>query len=202
MSGPSVEELRAKLENDKLKLEIQKLRGETNRVGRFASRVWPIVATAITLLVSVIAIVVSIGTQTRQLNFDAQKKHDETLMEAVKLATDGSAGADRRVAGIWQLNQFWANSADAPFISSVLAAELAVHVNDDDRFVRCAAAEVLGHAMQDIPARDRPRIAQLLFGSKDGQIGLVMQQHRLIQSLGLDNGVASGGCNSPGTMFY
>jgi hypothetical protein len=166
------------LDERKLELEVEKLRLDTDSVGRFASRIWPMIATMLTIVLSGIAVGVSMMAQRNQHIFEQEQRHRESLTEALKLATDASGQADRRIAGIWQLNNFWASRDDRQVLASVLAAELGL--DDKYRFARCAAAEAIGRAMSTVAAEDRPLLAKLLFGSSRGDIGLVVQEHYLL----------------------
>jgi hypothetical protein len=192
---------KTKLENAKLRLETRKLQQDLDWVGRFSARVWPIVATSLTILLSVIAVVVSVRTQRDQadlqrklaeetLSFNQSVHHDDSLRAAITLATDKSGDSDRRIAGIWQLNKAWSHPDDYEMVASTLTAELGLP--DENRSARCAAAEVLGQAMEravmaHLPDTDRDRLGNLLFGDPSGALGLVTIQNILASHSGTAN---------------
>lgn len=191
----------ADLEVKKTELEIKKLRGETGVLGTFSAHVWPMIATALTLMISVIALSVSLHTQNLQLTFQREQmareeaqKHKEALSKAVELATDPAAKPDRRIAGIWQLNDFWGNEDDQVVVANVLAAELVL--GDEYRFARCAAAEVIGNAegreahKGGHDEESAIRMTNLLYGDRRFGPGLVVRQHLLLRS-------AQGGSTKP-----
>ena len=53
-------------------------------------------------------------------------KDREVLNQALTLATDKSADADRRVAGIWALNHYWSEPQYSNLVASTLTALLGV----------------------------------------------------------------------------
>lgn len=189
------------LENAKLRLEIQKLNEDLGWVGRFSTRVWPMVATSLTIILSVIAVVLSVITQKNQadlqrrlaeqtLAFNQSVHHDDSLRAAITLATDMSGNSDRRMAGIWQLNTAWGHPDDYEMVASTLTAELGLP--DENRAARCAAAEVLGEAMEraalaHLSDADRDRLGKLLFGDTSGTRGLVTIQNILASESGTPN---------------
>ena len=186
------------LEEEKAVLEIKKLKNEVGLLGRFSTHVWPIMATALTIVLSVIALRVSFRTENRQTDFQQRQsereqaqKHNEEVYKAVELATDPNGKADRRIAGIWELNRFWdihsdTLSGEQVLIANVLAGELSL--GDDQRFARCAAAEVMGmaegpHAHRgDTQEKFAKRLSEVLYGKSTGEIGLVVRQHLLLRS--------------------
>ncbi len=190
--------MNANLENEKAALEIQKLKNEVGPLGVFASHIWPMLATVLTILVSVIAVVVSLLTASRQTDFQQRQsereqaqKHKEELFKAVELATDPNGKVDRRIAAIWELNRFWDIHSDTVseeqvLIANVLAAELTPA--DENRFARCAAAEVIGNA--EGPEAEKlgkqeafaKTLSEILYGKSSGEIGLVVRQHLLLRS--------------------
>lgn len=192
---------KTKLENAKLRLETQKLQQDLDWVGRFSARVWPMFATSLTILLSVIAVVVSVRTQRDQadlqrrlaeetLVFNRLVHHDDSFRAAISLATDKSGDSDRRIAGIWQLNTAWSDPDDYEMVASTLTAELGLP--DENRSARCAAAEVLGHAMKraamaHLPDTDRDRLGNLLFGGPSGALGRVTIQNILASQSGTTN---------------
>ena len=192
---------KAQLENDKLRLEVQKLNEDLGWVGRFSTRVWPMVATSLTIVLSIIAVVVSVVTQRNQadlqrklaeetLAFNQSVHHDDSLRAAITLATDKSGDSDRRIAGIWQLNTAWSHPEDYEMVASTLTAELGLP--DENRSARCAAAEVLGEAMEraamaHLPDADRDHLGKLLFGDPSGALGLVTIQNILASQSGSNN---------------
>jgi hypothetical protein len=176
-------------EREKLALEIQQLKDQLSPIGKLLSYFWPIFSSALTLTVSFGAIYISLSTTTRQLAFQEKERHDEGLRKAVELATDGSGFADRRIAGIWQLNGLWKDGHDDEILASVLSAELTL--GDDRRFARCAAAEVIGNAITAADLAEDPvhaehdarRRVHLLYGSRSGDIGIVVQQHLMLRQI-------------------
>ena len=92
------------------------------------------------------------------------------------------------------MNGFWKAGNDDEIVASVLSAELTL--GDERRFARCAAAEVIGNAITTADyvdssgdhERAQARV-HLLYGSRSGDIGLVVQQHLMLrQVLGTENG--------------
>lgn len=180
-------------EVQKTQLEIKKLRGETGVLGTFSAHVWPMIATALTLVISIIALSLSLHAQSLQVAFqreqmarEAAQKHKDALSKAVELATDPTAKPDRRIAGIWQLNDFWGNEDDQVVVANVLAAELVL--GDEYRFARCAAAEVIGNAegreahKGGHEEKSAIRMTNLLYGDRRFGPGLVIRQHLLLRS--------------------
>lgn len=182
--------------DDKLSYEILDLENKTSPAGRFATYIWPMVSSLATLLLTLVVAIVSLHTQSRQATIEErQKEYEQTLKrkelldEALKLATDGSAGQDRRIAGIRSLTQFWSQQEYEEIVASTLVAELGL--DDKDRFARCAAADVLGEATYGPDSyfggkndKRSARIARLLFGySPKGEIGLVGRENKLLQAV-------------------
>jgi Pentapeptide repeats (9 copies) len=104
------------------------------------------------------------------------------------------------VAGVWQLNEFWGTDEDQKLVASVLAAELTLP--DDYRLVRCAAAEVIGNAESAVakkenPDKERQTLVRILYGNKDGEIGLVEHQHLLLRATYFGPTDAWGYSNTP-----
>jgi hypothetical protein len=179
----SIEDRKAQLELTKLELENTHLKADIG-FGWIARQLWPIISTILTVVLSTTALYLSLSTQNRQINFQQAQAHQQSLARALELATDGSNGTDRRVAGIWQLNEYWREPGDQRLVASTLAAELALP--DEHRFARCAAAEVIGGAIASVPAENRPRLAQILFGSAAGELGVVIRQHQLLRTIKTD----------------
>lgn len=184
------------LADQKLGLEIKKLNQEMDWVGRFSARIWPLIATLLTIVLSGIAIIVSFRTQQKQaslqtelaheqLTFNSSVHHDEFLRAALSFATDNSGDSDRRIAGIWQLNSAWSNPDDFELAASTLTAELGL----PDKFgpARCAAAEVIGNAMNQVSPDNRLRLASLLFGDASGAWGLVTRENVVLKESGQSN---------------
>jgi hypothetical protein len=181
------------LERQKVELEIRKLRSETGPLGTFSALVWPMVATAITLAISLYALWISVHTQQAQLQLQTKQniqeqsqKHKQSLAKAIELATDPLGKPDRRIAGIWQLSDFWGSPEDQVLVANVLAAELTL--GDDYRFARCAAADVIGNAYGPEATKGGSqeelgvRMARMLYGHRSGDIGLVVRQHLLLRA--------------------
>jgi hypothetical protein len=151
-----------------------------------------------TLVLTLFVAHVSLQTQERQAASEARQNQSEQeikkqnlLNEVLKMATDNSAGQDRRIAGIRALGQFWKEQAYEETIASTLVAELGLE-GDNERFARCAAADVIGKAIMGEDShkggaedeRSR-RIAQLLYGNRmSGLTGLVTRQQRLLVQSG------------------
>jgi hypothetical protein len=171
----------SRFQEQKVDFEVKKLISDTSWLGRFSSKIWPIVATVITLYLSGFATYVSLTTQKQQALIGQRQKHQEALIDALKLATDGSGEVDRRIAGIWELKQSWQDPDEFEVTASVLSAQLTLP--DKDRFARCAAAEVIGNAMSTGKAH-QAELARLLYGNRDGEIGLVIRQHQLMKTSG------------------
>jgi hypothetical protein len=180
-------------ERQKLHLEIKQLRDQTGPLGVFSANVWPMIATAITLAISLYALLLSLRTQRAQFELQQKQfmqeqsaKHKEALSKAIELATDPNGKPDRRIAGIWQLNDFWGAPEDQVLVANVLAAELTL--GDEYRFARCAAAEVIGDAEGTEANKNEPgervaaRMTRMLYGHNSGDIGLVVRQHLLLRA--------------------
>jgi hypothetical protein len=173
-------------EQQKLSLEIQQLKDQLSPLGKVLSYIWPILSSILTVGVSFLAVYISVRTANNQSIFQENQQHDQTLSKAVELATDSSGFADRRIAGIWELNTFWDGKKDDTILASVLSAELTL--GDERRFARCAAAEVVGNAIktsvfsdgsQDVDTAKKR--VHLLYGSRSGDIGIVIQQHLMLR---------------------
>lgn len=159
----------------KVLLEIKKLQQDTSWQTRATAALWPIVAALFTGYVSF-------------ASYYSQKseKHAELLNQAFVNATetkDGSASEARRIAGIWQLNEFWQlhDEQDETVIPSFLVEELSLK-GDDNQNVRCAAVAVVGNLLSDkyIKAVGQKRFEQvrmLLFGDKEGAIGQLVSMN-------------------------
>ncbi len=135
--------------DDKLAYEILDLKNKTSASGRFATYTWPMIGSLITLILTVMVAGVSLSTQSRQAKMEERQKSDELalkrkelLEETLRLATDNSAGPDRRIAGIRSLGQFWSEPDYEEIVASTLVAELGLE-SDKDRFARCAAARTM-----------------------------------------------------------
>jgi hypothetical protein len=196
------------LEGEKTALEIKKLRNETGLLGAFSAIVWPVIATAITLAISVYALWVSVRTQKAQFELqrtqnmqELAEKHKQSLAKAIELSTDPQGKSDRRIAGIWQLGDFWNTREDEVLVANVLAAELTL--DDDYRFARCAAADVIANAYGPdaikggSEERLAARVARILYGHRSGDIGLVVREHLLLRATQFGPTDRSGYSNKP-----
>ncbi len=168
-----LESQRARRELEKLNLEIQDLALRTGWLGRLSNLLWPIIATVLTALLTFSTARMS----QQQSQLEERNKRREILDRAVSAATDNTS-LDRRVAGIWALNQFWGDKDNEQTIASTLAAELTL--TDDKILASCAAAEVIGNGFQGpqsfIGGCDEARsarIAHFLYGRRDGELGIV-----------------------------
>jgi hypothetical protein len=181
------------LEKEKTELEIKQLRNETGVLGTFSAIIWPVIATVITLAISLYALLLSVHTQQAQLELQRTQHEQEknnnlkqNLAKAIELATDPQGKPDRRIAGIWQLNDFLATKDDEVLVANVLAAELTL--GDDYRLARCAAAEVIADAYGADGVKGgsqeqrAARMAGILYGNRSGDIGLVVRQHLLLRA--------------------
>jgi hypothetical protein len=167
-----LESQRAERELAKLDLEIKDLALRTGWLGRLSSFLWPIIATVLTILLTFST--ARMGQQQSQL--EEKNKRREILDRAVTAATNNSS-LDRRVAGIWALNQFWRDQDNEQTVASTLAAELTL--TDDKSLASCAAAEVIGNGIQGdesfiggCDAARSARVAKFLYGQKDGEWAL------------------------------
>jgi len=95
-----LESQRGAQELKKLELEIKQLELQTGWLGRLSSLLWPIIATVLTALLTFSTARIS----RQQSQQEERNKRRDILDRAVSSATDNSS-LDRRVAGIWALNQ-------------------------------------------------------------------------------------------------
>lgn len=122
----------------------------------------------------------------RKISKNKPDKIKQSLAKAIELATDPQGKPDRRIAGIWQLSDFWTTRDDEVLIANVLAAELTL--SDDYRLARCAAADVIGNAYGADAIEGHPdqphaaRVSGILYGNRSGDVGLVIRQHLLLRA--------------------
>jgi hypothetical protein len=183
---------RESLEAEKVRLEICALRREATRSHRMFANVVPLSFSLVTAIVAIISVLTSIQTQRQaasdtvearryQSIHDQKTAHDVSLQEALSMATDPSGGADRRLAGIYQLDQFWQNESDQPVVAATLVALLSIPDSfPGSDMIRCAAGREIGDAYARLARQttnpDGPTIVplrELLFGNiqKVGLIG-------------------------------
>jgi len=151
---------------------------------------------SIAVVVSVIAALVSVGTVTISVLTLRQQMADkdrEVLNQALTLATDKTGGADRRVAGIWALNYYWSKPQYSNLVASTLTALLALNAGNEGslRPARCAAAEVIGNAINiEPPYKDGTtevtNVSHVLYGEWNGKysLGLVTEENKLLWNMG------------------
>jgi hypothetical protein len=116
-------------------------------------------------------------------------KDREVLNQGLALATDKTGGADRRIAGIWALNYYWSKPQYTNLVASTLSALLGLD-QDDLRFARCAAAEMIGNASNIKPQyRYGPAevdgITHTLYGEWNDKysLGLVTEENKLLWNM-------------------
>ncbi len=144
----------------------------------FVKVFWPIFAS----VVAAVFTFLSWRLNQRQQRFDS-------LNKAIESAT--SEGSQiRRIAGIWQMNQYWKEERFEETMAATLTAALIgtkdnAGAKDSDGLYRCAAAEVIGNAIDGpesystgLDAARSERIAHLLYGDRSGRLGLVSELNR------------------------
>jgi Na+-transporting NADH:ubiquinone oxidoreductase subunit NqrC len=137
---------------------------------------------SVAVVVSIVSAIVSVGTVTISVLTLRQQMADkdrEVLNQALTLATDKTGGADRRVAGIWALNYYWSKPQYSNLVASTLTALLALNADNDGslRLGRCAAAEVIGNAINIEPqyrdgTTEVTNVAHILYGEWNGKYSL------------------------------
>ena len=168
---PSTEELQRR----KLRFEIRKLISETGQLGIFARLGWPILSSILTAIIGMLTVVLSYSVYKIQQNQTALR-HREVFLQALRTATDGSAGIDARIGGLWSLDQFWDESPVT--IANTLAAVLATgpdfpksEERSMNHIVRLNAAEVIGDGISGtssatvLPREQMAFRSLLLFGN-------------------------------------
>jgi uncharacterized protein YjbI with pentapeptide repeats len=183
------EDERVKLEIQKLRLEVARLSDEGNFWAQFSVKYLPSFVSIVTMFVAVLGIVFSAWTLRQQFLIQKTDRHDKTLQSALQMATDPIGQADRRIAGIYGLEEFWAYKEDRQIIAATLSAVLlASDPKTDLSEARCAAAEVIGSAIPASGERGAAadQIVGLLFGNaKLGTLGLVSRENYRLRA-GLD----------------
>jgi len=180
---------KADLEVKKLRLETEKLEREATWFGRLTAVIVPMSVALITAFVAVLGVVVATGTLIQQGLKQRVDIHNQSLRQALSMATDHAGGKARSVSGIYQLREFWEEQDDEQVVAATLTALLAEpDTTEGTSVVRCAAAEVIGSAYaSEEPAksiRDDPRvlrIARLLYGNADGSLGLVSRENYMLR---------------------
>jgi hypothetical protein len=93
------------------------------------------------------------------------------------------------VAGIWALNHYWSEPQYSNLVASTLTALLGVGEEKDDslRPARCAAAEVIGNAINIEPqykdgSMEVSKIAHIRYGEWNGKysLGVVPEENKLL----------------------
>jgi hypothetical protein len=154
----------------------------------FVKVFWPIFAS----VVAAVFTFLSWRLNQRQQRFDS-------LNKAIESAT--SEGSQiRRIAGIWQMNQYWKEERFEETMAATLTAALIgtkdnAGAKDSDGLYRCAAAEVIGNAIDGpesystgLDAARSERIAHLLYGDRSGRLGLVSELNRELRGSELQQG--------------
>jgi Pentapeptide repeats (8 copies) len=179
---------KTELEVEKLKLEVENLQRDKTLMGRLGS-----IAPATTAVVAVAGIAVSVFALAFQGVQQAHDAHDKLLQQALSMATDSKGESDRRISGIYQLGNFWDKPEDELVLATTLAALVVLpdQKDEDESSVRCAAAAVIGEALDPSPTNktkesERPRIAKLLYGTSSlahelGSLGLITRQNNILR---------------------
>jgi pentapeptide repeat protein len=138
----------------------------------FVKVFWPIFA-------SVVAAVFTFVSWT----LNQRQQRSDSLNKAIESATAEGTQV-KRIAGIWQMNQYWKEERFEDTLSATLTAAL-IGTKSDDGLYRCAAAEVIGNAIDGVEgystgtdATRSERIAHLLYGDSSGKLGLVSELNR------------------------
>lgn len=158
-----------------------------------------IVVSIITAIAAITGIVISVWTQIVAENIAAQAAHSQSLQLALSMATDGTNGPDRRISGVYQLEQFWRRTStddisqitsDQNIVGSTLNALLLSEDRAGANDVRCAAAEAIGSAYQRIVGKfekpDDPRyikVREFLFGTNDAEVGGLVSRSNVLHRL-------------------
>jgi len=144
----------------------------------FVKVFWPIFASVVAGVFTIISWRVA---QSQQ--------HADSLSKAIESATSRDSEA-KRIAGIWQLNQYWEEERFEETLAATLTAAL-IGTNPEDGLYRCAAAEIIGNAINGSQsfstgedAARSERIAHLLYGDNSGKLGLVSELNREFRKSG------------------
>jgi hypothetical protein len=207
------------LEARKLELEIAALEKDATPRSRIFRTLVPLSFSFVTAIVAVLGVCISLYTQYQesenakaarayQLAHDEKASHDVSLQQALAMATDATATADRRIAGIYQLDDFWTNNGDQHVVAATLMALLSLPSTagsgEGGPTVRCAAADAIGSAYNHLVPQnispDDPRIVPvrlLLYGDRKGQLGLVSHANWLLRHAAMSDN-ASNAAGTPG----
>jgi hypothetical protein len=152
-------------------------------ISRFSKVFWPIFAS---ICAGAFALV-KWYSDDRQQSHDSFTKEREQRYESFIKAIENATSKDspvRRIAGVWQMNQFWSDQPFEETMAATLTGAL-VGVQGDDGLYRCAAAEVIGNAITGTDsyangknAERSRRIAHILYGDRSGNLGLVTELNR------------------------
>jgi len=112
------------------------------------------------------------------------QERQNSLNKAIENATSSEGSPVRRVAGVWEINQFWDDQKYEQTVSATLTGAL-VGVGTHDGLYRCAAAEVIGNAIVGTESystgtqkQRSSRIAHILYGDRSGSLGLISELNR------------------------
>lgn len=141
----------------------------------FEKVIWPITT----------AIVAGIFSLYTSYKNESDKQY-ESFTKAVENATSEGNSSVKRIAGIWQMNQFWADERFERTMAATLTAAMSSD-SEKDGLYRCAAAEVIGNAINETngysngaSAARSQRIAHILYGDSSGELGFVTELNRAL----------------------
>lgn len=141
----------------------------------FEKVIWPITT----------AVVAGIFALHASCNDESHRRY-ESFTKAVENATAEGDSPVKRVAGIWQMNQFWDDKQFEQTMAATLTAAMSSDAEKDGLY-RCAAAEVIGNAIDEkdgystgASAARSERIAHILYGDRSGELGIVSELNRTL----------------------
>jgi hypothetical protein len=119
-----------------------------------------------------------------------QQRYD-SLNKSIDSATAEGTSPVRRIAGVWQMNQFWDDERfENTMAATLTGALIGTGAAQNDGLYRCAAAEVIGNAIVGTESYSTgsesvrsQRIARILYGDRSGQLGLVTELNRELRSV-------------------